>query len=49
MDEVKEVIDMPHFNAKIADFSKDYASVEIAPQAIDNLRAYVAAIASMYR
>lgn len=51
MDEVKEVIEMPHFNSRLADasFTRDYVNVWIGPKAIENLRAYVHAIASLYR
>ena len=49
MDEVKEVIHMPKFDAKAADQADDWKQVEISSDVLRELGEYVTGIALMYR
>jgi len=49
MDEVKEVIEMPKFNAKLAHQNGKYKEIKIDEIVARELREYVGIIASMYR
>lgn len=48
MDEVKEVIHMPNFDARNA-IGDEYKTIRIDPEIIQDLSAYVAGVAKMYR
>ena len=49
MDEVKDVIEMPLYNAKLLEVNQNYKSTKITEEVTENLRAYVGRIASGYR
>ena len=49
LDEVKEAIIMPEFDAETAAAIGEHKQIELNPQVISELREYVATIASLYR
>ena len=49
MDEVKDIIEMPNYNAKLSDINQNYRRVIVPEAVVKNLREYVAAVASGYR
>ena len=49
MDEVKEIIELPKFNAKAAKIQKDASEVELDSNVVQQLHDYITVIASMYR
>ena len=48
LDEVKEIITLPHFNSNVVD-SFDNASIDLEPKVVEQLHAFVSMIASLYR
>jgi hypothetical protein len=48
LDEVKEIIDLPKFDAAAAHYREDLASIELKPTILAQLHEYVSCIAAMY-
>ena len=49
MDEVKDVIEMPGYNTRLAEINEKYRSTKISEEVTENLRSYVHRIAGGYR
>ena len=49
MDEVRDVIEMPAYNTRLAEINEKYKATKISEEVTENLRAYVYRIASGYR
>jgi len=49
IDEVKEVIELPLFNAQAAKVQKDPSEIKLDPKVSQQLHEYITLIASMYR